>query len=148
MKYIKQFNHLILESFTTDLKEFCELNLAYLLDDDYTITVKDRKDGNSYVRFGNKLVDDVFHNQLGFSWNSIKDQFIPFLQRLSKTYNVYDEILFNLKDLEKGDDMLYRYTFDDRRIKLSTVCYGNESLPDELFGNRFISSISILVKEE
>ena len=44
MKYIKQFNHLILESFTTDLKEFCELNLAYLLDDDYTITVKDRKE--------------------------------------------------------------------------------------------------------
>jgi hypothetical protein len=38
MKHIKNFN-LIVESVKDDLKDFCEMNLAYLMDDDYKIMI-------------------------------------------------------------------------------------------------------------
>ena len=67
-----------------DLKDFCETNLAYLLDDNnFELSVDvihgydngTRQIGNSQIRL---------ENDLGFKWDDIKDYFIPFLQQLDK----------------------------------------------------------------
>lgn len=42
MKYIKKYSSLIVESVKDDLKDFCEWNLAYLMDDDYRVMITRR----------------------------------------------------------------------------------------------------------
>lgn len=70
----------------SELKETCELYLAYLLDDgNFRINVA--TDDLGYV-----LVE-IVSSEL-FEWGSIKDIFIPFIKTISKEYNVNSMVLF------------------------------------------------------
>jgi hypothetical protein len=89
MKYIKKYSSLIVESVTDDLQEFCELNLAYLLDEDFTINVRKMFINNQYLL--------TFDRKSGFTWDEIADQFIPFLQRLSQSYTIGERIMVRLQ---------------------------------------------------
>jgi hypothetical protein len=94
MKYIKNFN-LIVESVKDDLKEFCEMNLAYLMDDDYKVMIT-RRDSLPSFSPGHKPGHLIhFYRWIGgktnfWEFSEVQDHFIPFLQRLSKEYTVIE----------------------------------------------------------
>jgi hypothetical protein len=92
MKYIKSYSSLIIESIKGDLKEFCELNLAYLMDDDYKVMITRREIDNMYHKKG--LIIHFYKwessDEENFKWDEIENHFIPFLQRLSKEYTLVE----------------------------------------------------------
>jgi hypothetical protein len=85
MKYIKKYNESNSAGLTEEvIKDFCEMNLAYLMDDglqvlvspDYFDKVIDYKVTLSFRLFVNKR------------WGQIKDQVIPFLTHLRNGYDL------------------------------------------------------------
>jgi len=100
MKYIKKFNESI---DVDDLREFCESNLAYLLDDYLLrinpLTLNSGAEAQmlqirtSFPRYNSDT--NTFSHPIGhFFWNDIKDYIIPFLKRLKKSYRIH-EIIFD-----------------------------------------------------
>lgn len=105
MKYLKKFN----ESNNTseklsildEIKKFCELYLVYLLDDGFELDYSDNDDeyDDDYELleiYLYKIHDD--HENTGFTWNSIKDHYIPFLTLLIEKFDIQDKISLYDKD--------------------------------------------------
>jgi hypothetical protein len=102
MKYLKKFN----ESIELELQDFCEMYLAYLLDEGFEVKVKpaifeyhvpSKKDRN----VGELVHKDYFEitidkNRKKFNLNEIKDKFIPFLKFLSDKYEIKEQIFFGI----------------------------------------------------
>jgi hypothetical protein len=86
MKYLKRIN----ESKSSDIKEFCETYLAYLIDDGFRITIDEIVIGTRtvYKVSLTNQVDTRFAKFSIFSWDKISDQFIPFYQMLKKNYTI------------------------------------------------------------
>jgi hypothetical protein len=79
MKHLKSFNEDITSfNFEEDLQDFCEMNLAYLLDEGTEVSVGETQNGN-YV----KIKFDKMK-----SWDEIKDHIIPFATRLNNKYEM------------------------------------------------------------
>ena len=135
MKYIKSYSSLIVESVKTDLKEFCELNLAYLCDEDYKVMIT-RRDSlpidNSHHKKG--LIIHFYKwesDDENFKWGEIENHFIPFLQRLSNEYTVVEcQIVYS------------NYNAPKYVVSLESLI--NEGLPKE----RLIESILVIVEQE
>lgn len=112
MRYLKKFNE---ASFTSNLtskmiaelkdqsiteaiepdeiKDFCEMYLAYLLDDDYALSFN--KSGRITKIDFLKPKTDVEHISADWmNWDQIKDSFIPFLKMLDKQYDIKDNLIF------------------------------------------------------
>jgi hypothetical protein len=85
MRYLRLFNESssVEEELANQLKDYCELNLAYLLDDGMRVIVDHGLSGDFWV-----CVDLSFRAIGGVRWESIKDQVIPFLIRLKSEYNL------------------------------------------------------------
>jgi len=148
MKYIKSYSSLIVESVRDDLQEFCELNLAYLLDEDFVIAIrrrdnlprgmKDHKQG-FIISFGVRVEDGVIDNNAGFTWNDITNHFIPFLQRLSQSYTIDKSIMVRL---QQG----YPYGHETKMVRPTSMM--NHDLMLDAFTDKLIRNISISVEEE
>lgn len=98
MKHLRRFNESNIDALD-ELKDFCEGNLAFLLDDLIKInyiykgqvtygTPLTNKDGTPrtitheiYMIEIGSIIDDSYDSQV--KWDDIKDYFIPFLDRLS-----------------------------------------------------------------
>jgi hypothetical protein len=98
MKHLRRFNESNIDALD-ELKDFCEGNLAFLLDDLIKInyiykgqvtygTGLTNKDGTPrtithevYMIEIVSIIDDSYDSQV--KWDDIKDYFIPFLDRLS-----------------------------------------------------------------
>jgi hypothetical protein len=76
MKYLKPFNE-SKEIFVEELKDFCETNLAYLLDEGGKVQV---------YTFENETLLHIDINNS--TWSNIKDHMIPFLIRLKNNYHI------------------------------------------------------------
>jgi len=93
MRHLKRFNEsldkepLIVKVFKDELKDFCETNLAYLLDDDVRVCV------DSLTSIVVRIVFD--QNK---TWDEVKDQIIPFLIRLNNKYEI--EKFFSKKEIK------------------------------------------------
>jgi hypothetical protein len=90
MRYIKKYNESNSEVLDEqEIKDFCEMNLAYLLDDGMRIIVDTlvvlKKTYDKCI-----CVDLSFRAIGGVRWETIKDHVIPFLIRLKSAYNLYD----------------------------------------------------------
>ena len=87
MKHLKKFNESINEY---DLKDYCETNLAYLMDEGLEVKIdNDRTD----------LFVTLYlyqSNGYGRPWSEIKDHIIPFLHRFNNVYEI--------NSLEDGSD--------------------------------------------
>ena len=90
MKHLKRYNESLTPDEVDDLKDFCEVNLAYLLDEDFIVDIDSRFGTTGNVSFNLK-------RELGFTWNEISDHFIPFLQRLSNKYVIIDRIMISFQ---------------------------------------------------
>ena len=136
MKYIKKLSSLIIESIKSDLKEFCELNLAYLMDDDYKVMIT-RRDSlpidNTHHKKGLIIHFYRWHqgDREGFNWVEVENHFIPFLQRLSNEYTVVEcQIVYS------------NYNAPKYVVSLESLI--SEGLPKE----RLIESILVIVEQE
>jgi hypothetical protein len=98
MKYLVKFNEDLVNR--EELKDFCEMYLAYLVDDNIKISVVQNN-----ILYKNKGItrEPICINIHGFmsyennqaifkTWGEVKDQFIPFIQMLDNNYNIaYDK---------------------------------------------------------
>lgn len=121
MKHIKPFNEAnVTGQFLTDLREFCEMNLVYLMDDGLTVSVVkhpiNREDMNnshlSFVTLRYSGTESASHYPLDFSidkdWSDIKDSIIPFFTRLDREYNVitFDRLPIGSRIGERNDSQV------------------------------------------
>jgi hypothetical protein len=148
MKYIKSYSSLIIESIKSDLKDFCELNLAYLMDDDYKVMIT-RRDSlpidNSHHKKG--LIIHFYKwyqdDREDFNWVEVENHFIPFLQRLSKEYTLVECII----DLSSTLDYKTGVSSGSTKyiVPLKSLLKGDTpGLPKK----RFIERILVIVEQE
>jgi hypothetical protein len=83
MKHLKPLNEAVGDTFAQDLKDFCEMNLAYLMDEELDISIMLVRGG---LGLSFKLTLELNENPR--LWNDIKDHMIPFLTRLSNQYEL------------------------------------------------------------
>lgn len=89
MKYLRPFNESL--SFKDELLDFCESNLAYLLDEGNKVKVSYRhshKINYSKVPAGADLYLVEIILEQPKPWDEIKDYMIPFLTRLINKYEI------------------------------------------------------------
>ena len=79
MKYLKFFN----ESRTDELKQFCNDNLAFFIDDGFSVKCKDYYgDGDITISIKKDKLKDI-----NFNWFDVRDDIIPFMIMLYDRYN-------------------------------------------------------------
>ena len=79
MKHLRRFD----ESLKDELLDFCETNLAYLIDDGFKVRIS-KFEGDDFHQI---MIGTV--NQLNSLWSHMKDQVLPFLHFLFKDYELY-----------------------------------------------------------
>lgn len=99
MKYLKKFETIDFNDIFSlngsrakreELKDFCELYLAYLMDD----CIKELKIGKPQLLQTDKYVCynvEIYFNK-SVHWDKIKDHFLPFLQMVQKEYSFREDI--------------------------------------------------------
>lgn len=109
MKYLKLFNESLSDMELSELQDFCETSLAYLIDEGYKLRFENEL-GYTFININ--LSSSIF-----FKWDSIKDSFIPFLQLLSRRYKLHsfsyhqasDDLLVKLYVIHKRFGTVYNY---------------------------------------
>jgi len=102
MRYLKRYNEAKSRKFgfmakpeegeLDELKDFCETGLAYLVDEDFVVEVS-----NDYTHknFHISILKEGSKYK-GFTWEEVKDYFIPFLTHLSRNYSIcYEQVMFS-----------------------------------------------------
>lgn len=94
MKYLKRYNESVEGSVETELRDFCETNLAYLIDEGFDLEITPQQ-LRKHIEYKIKIVDyDRFkegergYDQVYHHWDELKDHIIPFLKRLSDEYYI------------------------------------------------------------
>ena len=98
MKHLKRYNESLTPDGIDDLKDFCEMNLVYLMDEDFIVDIDSRFGTTGNVSFDLK-------RESGFTWDEIKDHFIPFLQRLSNRYIIVDRVIISFQGTGTRDTL-------------------------------------------
>jgi hypothetical protein len=127
MKHLKMFKESLNDGERDELKDFCETNLAYLMDEGFEISCDDNQYINLYLpgKSPYGANPNAIRIKDPFDWNDIKDHFIPFLQLLSRRYE--------LKNFgHRPSD--YVVLFQGDRNKYATVEQViNDDLPTEVY---------------
>jgi hypothetical protein len=102
MIYLKSFNESKMRKFgfmakpeegeLDEIRDFCETHLAYLVDEDFVVEVS-----NDYTHknFHISILKEGSKYK-GFTWEEVKDYFIPFLTHLSRKYSIcYEKVMFS-----------------------------------------------------
>ena len=90
MKHLKMFKESLNDNEVVELLDFCETSLAYLMDEGFDISC----DLDKYLQLSlpGKSTFRSNPNAISikdpFDWNDVKDHFIPFLQLLSRRYEL------------------------------------------------------------
>ena len=78
MKHLRRFN----ESLKQELQDFCETNLAYLIDEGFKVRIS-KFEGDDFHQI---MIGYGINNRL---WLQMKDHILPFLHFLFKDYELY-----------------------------------------------------------
>jgi len=102
MRYLKRFNESVdLES---QLRDFSETYLAYLLDDGYKIQVSKTNLKTQFMIELHKITEiNEEYESTEFTWLDVKDSYIPFLHMLNREYDIIDDVV---EFYDGGDDEL------------------------------------------
>ena len=113
MKHLRRFD----ESLKDELQDFCETNLAYLIDEGFRIRIS-KFEGDDYHQI---MIGTV--NQLNSLWSHMKDQVLPFLHFLFKDYELYCD-----NNAEPAMGIVYRSGphIKQKELKLDEI----DDLPD------------------
>jgi hypothetical protein len=123
MKHLKRFNENINEY---DLKDYCETNLAYLMDEGLEVRIDDYEGDVSVALY---LYQSNGH---GRPWSEIKDQIMPFLHRFNNVYEI--------NNLEDGSDkFIVAQVSQGNYSKELYISYDElENLPEEKIVEKII----------
>jgi hypothetical protein len=148
MKHLRSFN----ESIDHDeLKDFVESCLAYLLDEGFHVFIPRgiSDDGTTAIWLG--LSNQYAVKSNGFTWDDIKDYYIPLLKLLSNRYQIigFGEPSRGLEDSTSQVRFRLHQGYNDdafRDFPLYKV------VNDDLFGSysdkKSIYSVGIIIKEK
>ena len=120
MKHLRKFNESLNKE---ELQDFCDTYLAYLLDEDFSIEYLGKKsnkdlDDSEIISLKKGYRTDsmaIADPSLMFSWDEIKDHFIPFIHMLSKQYTITNCKLWNLNrkfNMDKDDRFFIDYDYN------------------------------------
>lgn len=107
MRYLKRFNESV--DIESQLRDFSETYLAYLLDDGYKIQVSPTNLKTQFLISLGKVDNEV----IDFTWLDVKESYIPFLHMLNRDYNIIDQTI----EFYDGDD--------DTEFDIETILSGN-----------------------
>lgn len=131
MRYLKEFNESFRapSSFREEIQEFCENRLAYLIDEDFRIQTNLWDLDPVSVSF---ILIRRFDSQIepiSFSWEDVKDYYIPFLQMLQRKYNVINtskspnitnsEVNVVIRPTEESRDSVYYTLYEALEDKIN-----------------------------
>lgn len=152
MEYLKGFNEgNITDEFLSELQDFCEMNLVYLMDDGLQVSVvkhpiyngraislpRDNFDFGSHlscVTLRYPLAAGTFELLVQKDWNDIKDVIIPFFTRLSRQYNV---ITFDQLPIAKTASLLGKVNNGQVQFGLRRTTVVNPGLTSGGFRKNF-----------
>ena len=91
MKHIKTFEEIdfirsFYQSEFLELKDFCESNLIYLLDERFRVDLFESENGGYTIHL---IKDTPYLWETWFSWQQISDYYISFVNRLLNEYKDY-----------------------------------------------------------
>jgi hypothetical protein len=133
MKYIKPFNEDITSfNFEEDLQEFCEINLAYLLDEGTEVSVGETQNGNIVkIKFDKMKL-----------WDEIKDHIIPFATRLNNKYEMERNPMIDY-------DNVRIWTYTTRSVPgMASITRKIENLiNDDIWVSQSIDEMNLLIKD-
>lgn len=128
MKYLKRIFETKIN--VDELKDFCEGSLAFLMDEGFEIQFIDLKTSIK-VELSRNIIDSsmmkINDRQL-FMWNDIKDDYISFIHKISKIYQVN-----NLIDISYYSEEDYR--MNGRKVQI-------DSIPISVFNDKNINLIN------
>jgi hypothetical protein len=87
MKHLRRFDESSEDLTEHEIQDFCEVNLAYLLDDGLRVLVSPDYFDLKVIDYKVTLSFRLFVNK---RWSQIKDQVIPFLTRLRNEYDLLE----------------------------------------------------------
>ena len=153
MIYLKNFNESNYD--ITEIQEFCNNNLAYLIDDGFKINIQTNATSgvSSLMDYEYRISIKNSYDNLGtrnkkFSWESVKDEIVPFLLVLNDKYEVSQEYYKNVpKDgikftISNNPEQKFR---TDKNFRTKYVEYSNAI--DDDFDIDDLLKIEIVVKE-
>jgi hypothetical protein len=119
MKHLRRFNESILPYYlaSKEVHEFCEMYLAYLLDDGFNISFQPGH--NSKAKGGPVTYVTICFNKtqrhpvVTFSGDEIKDKFIPFVYMLNKEYSILEIVIFNKNEKDLNRYIEYKPTIEE-----------------------------------
>ena len=126
MKYLRKYNESFEQQMAREeLLDFCENNLAYLVDEGYDIYVKEDRDSLLFaLTIPSDTSTEEDYDAGEFKWDDIKDHFIPFLTRLNSNYEINGSAQFFTN--RPGETWTY-YTvqemIDDKPSELDCYLY-------------------------
>ena len=130
MKYLKSFNEALDRN---ELREFCEMYLAYLLDkSNFNLEVFSSTKDISIIELRDNPEGTTFSGDKIFTWSSVKDHIIPFLKMLDKSYDIETIRVFQYgKDSESTGLTSHSVRSmerlsDDTKMKWVTISVSNK----------------------
>lgn len=130
MKYLKTFNESLDRN---ELREFCEMYLAYLLDQsDFNLEIFSSTKDISIIELRDNPEGTTFSGDKIFTWSDVKDHIIPFLKMLDKSYDIETIRIFQYgKDHESTGLVSHSVRSmerlsDDTKMKWVTISVSNK----------------------
>lgn len=99
------------------LKEYCEINLAYLIDEGFFIDIHLSGGGYYNVILRKSLTRSKYgvHTSY-FKWNDVKDHYIPFIERIRNKYKLASSYI-SFTDSTSVNVISYPYyQLDDKNV--------------------------------
>ena len=128
LKDEKQINESM--SHREELEDFCDTHLAYLTDKNFSTNYLEFYGGNL-----TELTIRTMNITQIFTWDEVKDYFIPFLHMLSKEYRLFD---FHFEDFNcKKDKVICFKTFMGHSYYYSYEDVINDNIDTNIFTNSY-----------
>jgi hypothetical protein len=158
MKHLRRFNESLQLKELEDLMDFAENCLAYLLDEGFQLELVDRygrgPNDPSFDQDTEYYWVDIYgptngEDNRNFSWEEVKDYYIPFIQLLKNRYKLFDD-----EREYKGDQIYFKVQlgrrFDEHTFmnyKIEEVINDKINIPKN-FGDDNIFSISVKIGDK
>lgn len=130
MKYLKSFNESLDRN---ELRDFCEMYLAYLLDkSNFNLEIFSSTKDISIIELRDNPEGTTFSGDKIFTWSDVKDHIIPFLKMLDKSYDIETIRIFQYgKDRESTGLVSHSVRSverlsDDTKMKWVTISVSNK----------------------